>query len=321
MNYGNMENSLNNDYNNNSNYNYSLEISKDNCYINNNPIKNYLSDNNSNYYNINAEKNDDFKKYKSKRNKICNLNNPKLIQAYNEGYYGVNNVPKQYYIYPRFANYKSKERNNEQFYEKQSANNNYYILKSIENNYEHKSKDSNNFITYNGNNNNIFKNSANDELSSYLNYPYPYPKLINLSSNLFGKFHSIDSKQNSKILNSNNNIINQNEENMEKEKKSQGINDMNNQTFNKKEDRNLSNKASEKVIVFSNNNKENFGKENNYQYDEIKNEEKRVYNYENYDLNDTGNFYYINNTITERSVPYKNIPDNNSIDDEAEDKI
>ena len=313
MNNGNIENSLNNDYNNNSNYNYSLEISKDNCYINNNPIKNYLSDNNSNYYNINAEKNDDFKKYKSKKNKICHLNNPKLIQAYNEGYYGVNNVPKQYYIFPRFANYKLKERNSERFYEKQSTNNNYYILKSIENNNEYKSK----------HNNNTFKNNANDELSSYLNYPYPYPKLINLSSNLFGKFHSIDSKQNSKLLNSNNNIINQNDENLEKEKKSQGINDMNNQTFNKKEDKNLSNKASEKVIVFSNNNKnkENFGKESNYQYDEIKNEEKRGYNYEDYDLNDTGNFYYINNTIIERSVPYKNIPDNISIDDEAEDKL
>ena len=106
---------------------------------------------------------------------------------------------------------------------------------------------------------------------------------------------------------------------MEKEKKSQGINDMNNQTFNKKEDRNLSNKASEKVN--NNKNKENFGKESNYQYDEIKNKEKRVYNYEDYDLNDTGNFYYINNTIIERSVPYKNKPDNISIDDEAEDKI
>ena len=307
MNYGNIENSLNNDYNNNSNYNYSLEISKDNCYINNNPINNYLSDNNSNYYNINGENNDDFKKYKSKRNKLCNLNNPKLIQAYNEGYYGVNNVPKQYYIYPRFANYKSKEeRNNEQFYEKQSNNNNYYILKSIENNNEYKSK----------HNNNTFKNNANDELSSYLNYPYPYPKLINLSSNLFGKLHSIDS-------NSNNYIINQNEENLEKEKKRQGINDMSNQTFNKKEDKNLSNKASEKVIVFSNNNKnkEKFGKESNNQYDEIKNGEKKVNNYEDYDLDNTGNFYYINNNITERSVPYKNIPDNISIDDEAEDKI
>ena len=313
MNYGNIENSLSNDYNNNSNYNYSLKISKDNCYINNNPINNYLSNNNSNYYNINGENNDDFKKYKSKRNKMCNLNNPKLIQAYNEGYYGVNNVPKQFYIYPRFANYKSKERNSEQFYEKQSTNNNYYILKSIENNYEHKSN----------HNNNTFKNNANDELSSYLNYPYPYPKLINLSTNLFGKLHSIDSKQNSKLLNSNNNIINQNEENLEKEKKSQGKNDMSNQTFNKKEDKNLSNKASEKVIVSPNinENKEKFGKESNYQYDEIKNSKNRVNNYEDYDLNDTGNFYYINNTITERSVPYKNIADNISIDDDAEDKI
>ena len=321
MNYGNIENSLNNDYNNNSNYNYSLEISKDNCYINNNPINNYLSDNNSNYYNIDGENNDDFKKYRSKRNKLCNLNNPKLIQAYNEGYYGVNNVPKQYYIYPRFANYKPKEeRNNEQFYEKQSTNNNYYILKSIENNNEYKSKHNNNINSFN---NNTFKNNVNDELSSYLNYPYPYPKLINLSSNLFGKLHSIDSKQNSKLLNSNNYIINQNEENLEKEKKSQGINDISNQTFNKKEDKNLSNKASEKVIVSSNNkkNKEKFGKESNYQYDEIKNGEKRINNYDDYDLDNTGNFYYINNTITERSVPYKNIPDNISIDDEAEDKI
>jgi len=319
MNYGNIENSLNNDYNNNSNY--SLEISKDNCYINNNPINNYLSDNNSNYYNINGEKNnDDFKKYKSKRNRMCNLNNPKLIQAYNEGYYGVNNVPKQYYIYPKFANYKSRERNSEQFYEKQSTNNNYYILKSIENNKVQGSKHNNNFNTYSFNNN-AFKNNENDELSSYLNYPYP--KLINLSSNLFGKLHSNDLKQNSKLISSNNYIINQNEENLEKVKKSQDINDNNNQILSKKDDKNLSNKASEKIIAFSNNNKnkENFGNENNYQYDEIKNREKKVNNYEDYDLNDTGNFYYINNTITERSVPYKNIPDNISIDDEAEDKM
>ena len=35
-----------------------------------------------------------------KNNKFCNLDDPKLIDAYNEGYYGFNNVPKQYYIFP-----------------------------------------------------------------------------------------------------------------------------------------------------------------------------------------------------------------------------
>ena len=40
------------------------------------------------------------------------MNDPKLIDAYNEGYYGLNNIPKQYYIYPRFTKkeyYKQKK--------------------------------------------------------------------------------------------------------------------------------------------------------------------------------------------------------------------
>ena len=47
------------------------------------------------------------------------MDDPKLIDAYNEGYYGFNNVPKQYYIYPKFS---KKENIKNQKYLKEPKN-------------------------------------------------------------------------------------------------------------------------------------------------------------------------------------------------------
>ena len=101
-----------------------------------------------------------------------------LIEAYNEGYYGITNIPKQYYIYPKFSNceIKSKINNN-----KQSLNNNKNLL-LLNNNIEKKI-------------NNINNPENNNILSSYINYPYP--KLINISSNYFSQFHFSNSDNNS----------------------------------------------------------------------------------------------------------------------------
>ena len=201
-------------YNNNDND--SFENSNDIFYINNNPINKYynsdLSDNNSNY-NIKNKKN------KSKNTKI-NLNNPKLLEAYNEGYYGVNNVPKQYYIYPKFSNIENNKKQKE--VTKQNVNPslennilNQNMNKIEEKNYDiiyNKNISKNNNLSYNNynninnaNNNNFntvnnnYINSLNNNnfTSSYANYPYPYLKLINISNNLFGQFHSPNSNLNS----------------------------------------------------------------------------------------------------------------------------
>lgn len=309
---------LNNDYNN------SFENSKDNCYINNYPIKNYLnngiSHENSNYYNIDGEYQNEFKKNYNKT-RICNLNDPKLIQAYNEGYYGVQNVPKQYYIYPKFSNY---DLNNEKY---KSYNNNFG--NSHENNYD---------IFYNKNQskyfNNNLKNSSNnknyDTLSSYANYPYP--KLINISSNLFGIFHSTNLKQNNELenlaTNSSNKVVNKNDELKEKEiQNKNNINDMNKNlsdiTFKNKENKSI--KSSEKIIVEKNNEKNEENKNISTKINKIDNYENntKLNNNINDDYNDifdSGNFYFINNSATNRTVPYKNLPDNISFDDEEEEE-
>ena len=170
-------------------YNESFNNSNDNCFINSNPINKYLYNDiyynenykkSSNYYNIdNKSKNQKyFKNINSKKSKICNLNNPKLLEAYNEGYYGVNNIPRQYYIYPKFSNIEinkktistSKER------KRQSFKNNISEINNKGNNF-------NNLY-----NKNLSKNinTNNNILSSYINYPYP--RLINISSNFLDNF-------------------------------------------------------------------------------------------------------------------------------------
>ena len=279
-------------------YNDSVNNSNDNCYINSNPIDNYLNNglyyntkynNGSNYYNIDAKSKNQkkLKNIMSKKSKICNLNDPKLIEAYNEGYYGVNNVPKQYYIYPKFSNIEiNKKPSTSKEKEKKSFKNNISEINNKKNNI-------NNLYD-----NHLSKNiNSNDNiLSSYINYPYP--RLINISSNFFGQFHLSNS-------NINNNTINKKIENVEKES------NLYNKTFDIslkiKDNKNIKIKGFGKTIDHN-----DFGNEK----ENIKNEFITDDNNDN--LNDTGNFYYINNTITKRILPYNNLPDNISIDDEEE---
>ena len=98
---------------------YNEESNNENSYLNNdffinsNPIYNYINTNLSQISNNNVTENEQLinkKKLKYKNYQLCNLKDPKLIEAYNEGYYGYNNVPKQYYIYPKFS---KKENNNQ----------------------------------------------------------------------------------------------------------------------------------------------------------------------------------------------------------------
>ena len=205
-------------------YNDSISNSNDNCFINSNPIDNYLNNglyyntkynNGSNYYNIDAKsKNQKYlKNIRPKKSKICNLNDPKLIEAYNEGYYGVNNVPKQYYIYPKFSNIEIKKNQILTSKEKEG--------KSFKNNISEINNKENNINNLYNNHLSKNINSNNNIVSSYINYPYP--RLINISSNFFGQFHSSNSN-----TNINNNMINKNEENTEKEN---NINDLYNKTF------------------------------------------------------------------------------------------
>ena len=279
-------------------FNDSVNNSNDNCYINSNPIDNYLNIglynntkyyNGSNYYNIDAKSKNQkkLKNIMSKKSKICNLNDPKLIEAYNEGYYGVNNVPKQYYIYPKFSNIEiNKKPSTSKEKEKKSFKNNISEINNKKNNI-------NNLYD-----NHLSKNiNSNDNiLSSYINYPYP--RLINISSNFFGQFHLSNS-------NINNNTINKKIENVEKES------NLYNKTFDIslkiKDNKNIKIKGFGKIIDHN-----DFGNEK----ENIKNEFITDDNNDN--LNDTGNFYYINNTITKRILPYNNLPDNISIDDEEE---
>ena len=249
--------------NNEESINENSELKND-FFINSNPIYNYINTNLSQISNNNATENEQMKKSKKRKYKnyqLCNLKDPKLIEAYNEGYYGFNNVPKQYYIYPRFS---KKEYNNIKI-----QNSNEIVTDSL---YEKINKEKNRFIVNNNrleevmtkNYKSSYKNAniENDEfISSYINYPYP--KLINISTNLFGSSHNIKTSRS----NLNQNITNNNNE--------------------KENNQNISN---------------NYKSKN-----------------ENIDCNtdeDSGNFYFINNTITTRNVPFQNIPDDDSIDDD-----
>ena len=249
--------------NNEESINENSELKND-FFINSNPIYNYINTNLSQISNNNATENEQMKKSKKRKYKnyqLCNLKDPKLIEAYNEGYYGFNNVPKQYYIYPRFS---KKEYNNIKI-----QNSNEIVTDSL---YEKINKENNRFIVNNNrleevmtkNYKNSYKNDniENDEfISSYINYPYP--KLINISTNLFGSSHNIKTSRS----NLNQNITNNNNE--------------------KENNQNISN---------------NYKSKN-----------------ENIDCDtdeDSGNFYFINNTITTRNVPFQNIPDDDSIDDD-----
>ena len=221
------------------------------CFINSNPVSNYMTENKTK-----------LKKHKFKQ--ICNLDDPKLIDAYNEGYYGYNNVPKQYYIYPKFS---KKEYFKNQKYLKEPKN--YYricelINKENDINYINDEKNAidNKFQNNNDTNDNFYNINYDKFVYSYTNYPYP--KLINISSNVFGTSHRI--KSNYEILN--NKLINNNQiegdENIQETSEIENLND--------------------------NNDKDN------------------------------ANFYFINNTVTTRNVPFQNIPDDISIDDEEQEE-
>jgi len=241
--------------NSNNQESYESSLINNDCFINSNPIYNYMNINNTYLSNNNSLRNEHHMKLnnrKYKKHQFCNLNDPKLIDAYNEGYYGFNNIPKQYYIYPKFSKKENISKNmlkvNEQFVDEEINKE-----KSINNIDENK------------------KNDNNDFVSSYISYPYP--KLINISTNLFGSSHNIKSN----FSNSNKNIIN-NDNEIQK-------------------DKNFSNN-------FSKNNEININ-DNNYECGSNE---------------DSGNFYFINNTITTRNVPFENQPDNISIDDDDIDE-
>ena len=309
MNIEQYENYMEKDYDN------SYKNTNENCYINSNPINNYLNneilynsnnekDNNSNYYNIN-HKSKKSSTNKHKKNKICNLNDPKLLQAYNEGYYGLNNVPKQYYIYPKFSNIELNKKTITSSNERKSYSSKNTISKQ---NYKDNNYDLNYDILYNKNKKNSI-NNLNNNISSYANYPYP--RLINISSNIFGKFHL--SNKNEGLINSNNKI-NLNGENNEKENLNENnINDIYNKTLDIslkiKDDKNIKLKGIGKII------QNEIGNENDITIKENNINENDKDN----NLNYTGTFYYINNNITKRTLPYNNIPDNISIDDEEDD--
>ena len=231
------------------------------CFINSNPVSKYMNEDKTSVKN---EKDINMTKKKHKFNQICYLNDPKLIEAYNEGYYGFNNIPKQYYIYPKFSK-KEYIKNQNVLNE---AKNDYRISERInKENYvnymnDNKMEMMNNFQN-NINTNDKFYNINYDKfVYSYTNYPYP--RLINISSNVFGPSHRI--KSNYEMLN--NNLINNNpteyDENIQDTIEEENLND--------------------------NNDKDN------------------------------ENFYFINNTVTTRNVPFQNIPDDISIDDEEQEE-
>ena len=89
-----------------------------------------------------------------------------------------------------------------------------------------------------------------------------------------------------------------------------------NQTFDIslriKDGNNIKIKGSGKVIDLLSTQKEDIknGKENE--------QENNKTDYED-EQNDLENFYFINNNITKRSIPYQNLPDNISIDDDEEE--
>ena len=252
--------------NNENQEQYDYSFSNKNCFINSNPIDNYLNSDTSNLVKSISVKNAQRKHLHRKKNKnyqLLNLDDPKLIQAYNEGYYGFNNVPKQYYIYPKFTKKESIKRKNDL----EDSLNDYRIKEIInkENNINimNDNQDISNkyIININCNDNDV---NNDDFIYSYINYPYP--KLINIGSNLFGNLHNIKSN----YTNLNQNFINNNNLD-DKDIKS-------NLSCNKKEVENS-----------------------------VCNNDEQ-----------TDNFYFINNNITTRQVPFQNIPDNISIDDEED---
>ena len=221
-------------------------FSNNDGFINSNPIYNYMKEEDSKLSkSISMKKEVLTNKVieEQKNNKFCNLDDPKLIDAYNEGYYGFNNVPKQYYIFPKFSkkfynkNQEIEEPKNEDRIS-EIINKENYLNSMNDDKFKNVSK---------------FKNNINDNEFIYSYTNYPYPKLINISSNLFGLSHQLKSN----YQNSDKNLINE-----------------------KEIEQNLEN------------------------------------NNDNDDDKDEGNFYFINNNVTARNVPFENIPDDISIDDE-----
>ena len=205
-------------------------FSNNNCFINSNPIENYIDDDisksisikNENDTNLKYKKNKSYKEFKMSQ--LYNLNHPKLIEAYNEGYYGINNIPKQFYIYPKFSNKDNYLQKYKSFQEKNIEFQNDMINKENDANLMN-DKNNSNTLEINTENDNIHDKF----ISTYTNYPYP--KLINISNNLFGASHNMKSnfsfvknelinknnqKLDSKLLNNNieknSNIMNDKEE-------------------------------------------------------------------------------------------------------------
>ena len=244
-----MDNEYESDQNNLSKENqesFENTFSNNDGFINSNPIYNYMKEEDSKLSkSISMKKEVQENKVieEQKNNKFCNLDDPKLIDAYNEGYYGFNNVPKQYYIFPKFSkkfynkNQEIEEPKNEDRIS-EIINKENYLNSMNDDKFKNVSK---------------FKNNINDNEFIYSYTNYPYPKLINISSNLFGLSHQLKSN----YQNSDKNLINE-----------------------KEIEQNLEN------------------------------------NNDNDDDKDEGNFYFINNNVTARNVPFENIPDDISIDDE-----
>ena len=244
-----MDNEYESDQNNLSKENqesFENTFSNNDGFINSNPIYNYMKEEDSKLSkSISMKKEVQENKVieEQKNNKFCNLDDPKLIDAYNEGYYGFNNVPKQYYIFPKFSkkfynkNQEIEETKNEDRIS-EIINKENYLNSMNDDKFKNVSK---------------FKNNINDNEFIYSYTNYPYPKLINISSNLFGLSHQLKSN----YQNSDKNLINE-----------------------KEIEQNLEN------------------------------------NNDNDDDKDEGNFYFINNNVTARNVPFENIPDDISIDDE-----
>ena len=244
-----MDNEYESDQNNLSKENqesFENTFSNNDGFINSNPIYNYMKEEDSKLSkSISMKKEVLTNKVieEQKNNKFCNLDDPKLIDAYNEGYYGFNNVPKQYYIFPKFSkkfynkNQEIEEPKNEDRIS-EIINKENYLNSMNDDKFKNVSK---------------FKNNINDNEFIYSYTNYPYPKLINISSNLFGLSHQLKSN----YQNSDKNLINE-----------------------KEIEQNLEN------------------------------------NNDNDDDKDEGNFYFINNNVTARNVPFENIPDDISIDDE-----
>lgn len=238
---------------------------KNDFFINSNPIYNYINTNLSQLSNNYTTKIEHVTKSENKKHKnyqFCNLKDPKLIEAYNEGYYGINNIPKQFYIYPRFSKKENIHQKNQNI--NNEINNDSIYEKINKGKYTNRVNNNKSEVMNNNNSNYENDNFNNDEfISSYINYPYP--KLINISTNLFGSSHNLKSN----YSNLNHNITN---------------------NINEKE------------------NNQNLSNENKINNENIELDEDE----------DSGKFYFINNTITTRNVPYQNIPDDDSIDEDEE---